>query len=233
VSDEFYVGYAAKAPEGVARTTRRAVTGLAAVAIGACALLIKAQQPFARATFEYQQPREFAGVVETDPYPALLVPRPNGAGAYSRYLLVAPGKHGPDVAAFRGREVALSGSLIYRGAQTMIELVPGSVKTRLDVTPTPQPAASPADQVKVTGEIVDSKCYLGVMNPGRTKIHRDCAARCLRGGIPAFLVTADTTYLLKGLEYTDFIGETVEVEGSLERAGENWILRARKITTLE
>jgi hypothetical protein len=27
----------------------------------------------------------------------------------------------------------------------------------------------------LTGEIVDSKCYLGVMNPGQGKVHRDCA----------------------------------------------------------
>jgi len=38
---------------------------------------------------------------------------------------------------------------------------------------------------------VDSKCNFGVMNPGRGKVHKDCAARCLSGGIPPAFVTAD------------------------------------------
>jgi hypothetical protein len=38
------------------------------------------------------------------------------------------------------------------------------------------------------GEIVDSKCHLGVMKPGEGPTHRDCAVRCLLGHItPMFL----------------------------------------------
>ena len=40
------------------------------------------------------------------------------------------------------------------------------------------------DTFTLIGEIVDSKRYLGVMNPGNGKVHRDCAVRCLSGGIP-------------------------------------------------
>ena len=45
-----------------------------------------------------------------------------------------------------------------------------------------------AERVMLRGEIVDSKCYLGVMNPGEGTVHRDCAARCLSGGLPPMLV---------------------------------------------
>jgi hypothetical protein len=38
------------------------------------------------------------------------------------------------------------------------------------------------------GEIVDSKCYLGVMNPGALIPHRACAIRCISGGIPPVLL---------------------------------------------
>ncbi len=38
--------------------------------------------------------------------------------------------------------------------------------------------------VTLTGEIVDTKCHLGVMNPGEGKVHRDCAVRCISGGAP-------------------------------------------------
>ena len=34
--------------------------------------------------------------------------------------------------------------------------------------------------VELTGEIADSKCWLGVMNPGEGTVHRDCARRCLK-----------------------------------------------------
>src|SRR5262249_8018095 len=37
---------------------------------------------------------------------------------------------------------------------------------------------------KIKGEIVDPKCYFGVMKPGEGKPHRDCAIRCILGGIP-------------------------------------------------
>jgi hypothetical protein len=88
-------------------------------------------------------------------------------------------------------------------------------------------------EVTLTGEIVDSKCYLGVMNPGRTKVHRDCAARCISGGIPPAFVTADGFYLLVGgdgrsvrHEVLDWVGETIEVTGTVQRSGETLILRA-------
>jgi hypothetical protein len=41
------------------------------------------------------------------------------------------------------------------------------------------------------GEIVDSKCHLGAMNPGAGPTHRLCAIRCLRGGLPPLLALPD------------------------------------------
>jgi hypothetical protein len=228
---EFYIGYAPRLPRRIARTVFRTVIGLSALMIAAALVLVFAQQPFARSTFEFQQYRDFTGVVELKPYPTLVVEHP-GAQDYSRYLLVAPGKHGADaeVRAFTGKQVALRGSLIYRDGHTMIELVPGSLKEQ-------HPAAGQASvtnlgAVTLTGEIVDSKCYLGVMNPGRTKVHRDCAARCISGGIPPALVTTDGFYLLVGgdgrplnEELIPWVAETIEVHGELESSGETLILR--------
>jgi len=37
------------------------------------------------------------------------------------------------------------------------------------------------------GEILDPKCYFGVMKPGEGKIHKSCAIRCISGGIPPIL----------------------------------------------
>ena len=40
---------------------------------------------------------------------------------------------------------------------------------------------------KIKGEIIDPKCYFGVMKPGEGKPHRDCAIRCILGGISPML----------------------------------------------
>jgi hypothetical protein len=227
-SNEFYIGYAPSPPQRTARTVVRAVIGLNAVAIAAALVLVFAQHPFARPTFEFQQYREFTGVVELKPYPTLAIEHP-GAKEYSQYLLVAPGKHGADteVRAFAGKTVVLRGSLIYRDSHTMVELVPGSVKEQRGAA-TEVPVTNLGD-VTVTGGIVDSKCYLGVMNPGRTKVHRDCAARCISGGIPPALVTADGFYLLVGgdgrplnREVLGWVGETIDVSGNCSARERLW-----------
>jgi hypothetical protein len=231
-NEEFYIGYAPRPPRRIARTIFRAVVGLSALAATVALTLLFAQHPFARSTFEFQEYREFTGELELKPYPALLVGRPGGK-EYSRYLLVAPGKHGADaeVSMFAGKAVRLRGSLIYRDGHTIVELVPGSVRVVKDSRAAVSVATLGA--VTLTGEVVDSKCYLGVMNPGRTKVHRDCAARCISGGIPPAFVTADGFYLLVGgdgrplqHEVLDWVGETIEVTGAVQRSGETLILRA-------
>lgn len=46
-------------------------------------------------------------------------------------------------------------------------------------------------ETTLKGEIVDSKCYLGVMNPGNLKAHRACAINCIQGGVPPVLLVRD------------------------------------------
>ena len=107
-------------------------------------------------------------------------------------------------------------------------------------------AATPADaQVgsayirvhTVVGEIVDTKCYLGAMKPGRGKPHRDCASLCIRGGIPAALLVRTENgerrlvHLVNlagqplGQELLEWVGQPVEVTGQLRRHDDRLILR--------
>jgi hypothetical protein len=92
--------------------------------------------------------------------------------------------------------------------------------------------------ITVRGELVDSKCYLGVMNPGHGKVHRDCAARCIGGGIPLALVPENV-----GKEHSIFyvmakdrqsqqqlrsqVGEVITMSGQEVRVGEQLFLLAR------
>lgn len=192
---EFYVGYLPQAPSGIARRVRRTVSFLLLVAVCVAAGFAVVQRTFAPSAFEYGKEIAFAGTLESKPYPALLVRRPGVAAGrpdYSRYLLVAEGKHGADsqVEELSGRRVRLDGSLIYQDSQTMIELVRGSISPLAAEAP-PAEQTEDLGTVELTGEIVDSKCNFGVMNPGEGKVHKDCAVRCLSGGIPSAFVTKD------------------------------------------
>lgn len=237
--NDFYIGYLPKPPVGLARFLRRVIAALGVLAISIALVLVMKQMPFANSVFEYGKVRGFEGTIATEPYPALLVERPGMAGPqskYSRYLLVAPGKHGADdlVAGFDGKKVRLQGQLIYRESGTMVEITPGSI-TLLDTVPVAQDSTRDLGAVTVTGEIVDSKCYLGVMNPGQGKVHRDCAARCLSGGVPPIFVASNGVdqFLLVDPEghvlghdaLREFVAEPITIHGELFERGESrWLM---------
>jgi len=236
---DFYVGYLPKAPQTLASFVRRIVAGLGLLAVSVALVLVLGQMPFANSAFEFGKLRTFEGAIETRPYPALLVARPGETEQeqkYSRYLLVAPGKHGADnlVAGLDGKQVSLQGQLIYREGGTMVEIAPGSIKL-LDAGPAAQAALRDLGPVTVTGEIVDSKCYLGVMNPGQGKVHRDCAARCLSGGIPPIFVTANEgeQFLLIGPDRNalgrdalrEFVAEPLTIRGEMLQRGDSRLLK--------
>lgn len=207
-----------------------AVIGLGAVS---AVLLVIAQAPFAPSRFEYGQYRDYEGRIEEWPCPTLL-------SGDTRFLLVAQGKHGAAdlVRGQQGRAVRLKGALIQRGSDAMLELLPGTLEVRPGKPP--QEPQSPIDLGRFTlaGEIVDSKCFLGVMNPGSGKVHRDCAVRCISGGVPpAFLVrdsSGEARVLLltgaggrpMGREVLDFVAEPVSVRGRLLRQGARLIFEA-------
>lgn len=230
--NEFYVGYLPKAPSGVAQRIRRVIVALflagAVVAIGFASI----QKTFAPAVFEFGKIRTFEGVIELNPFPSLLMSASQSQGSGpSRYLLVAAGKHGADeqIAAYAEKTVRLRGTLIHRENQMMIELVRGSILTLAEAHQ-PESARKDLGVFELTGEIVDSKCYLGVMNPGSAKVHRDCAVRCLSGGIPPMFATNDfrgapAILLLTGRNHKslpkdvilDLVARPVRVQGTVSQ----------------
>jgi hypothetical protein len=191
--NEFYVGYLTKAPAGISRRIRAVVMALMAIGIVGAITFASVQRTFAPVMFEYGKQRSFEGIIERKPFPTLLVKRPGSPDSgSSHYLLVGEGKHGADeeVSEFDGKSVRLKGTLIYRRKQTMIEVVRGSILVAGPAEALPATAKT-LGIFELSGEIVDGKCYLGVMNPGSGKVHRDCAARCLSGGVPTLFAAND------------------------------------------
>jgi hypothetical protein len=173
VNDEFYIGWEANAAPGIGRAARNVVIVLFLLTVLSAAVFAVSQRMIGQSVFEWGTSKTFSGVLQTQPYPHLLVPRPgNAAGLpqFSTYYLVAPWKFGLSreaIAALSGKAVTLKGTLIYRGNQTMVETKPEWIRAdEKGATISLQQSVSLGKQTLV-GEIVDSKCFLGVMNPGQ------------------------------------------------------------------
>jgi len=196
---------------------------LAAVALALT--LTTAQGPFDSSSFSFQQYRDYAGTVFTRPTPTLTT-------AEGKFLLTRPGKFDAQVSAWSGRAVSLRGALIQSGGNRMLEIEPASVR-EASAALQMQPRAEHIATMELAGEIADSKCHLGVMNPGRGKVHRDCAVRCISGGVPPALLVRDATgtlhtLLLTGIgrEILNYVAEPVRIRGELQRANGHLLLKA-------
>ena len=242
MSSEFYIGYLPSKGPVLARFTRSRLRAALLIALAVGGLLMASMSPFSSAVFEFGVERDFEGVLVEGAVPILSVERPGEsalAPSTSSYMLVAFGKHGAEsqVAQLTGHNVRLRGSLIYRDEQTMIELIEGSIE---DLGEAPTPLSNPMEEElgeqALTGEIVDSKCFLGVMKPGNLKPHRACAVRCISGGVPPVLLVRDEAgfasyYLLVSetgeavnAEVLDRIAEPLRIEGRVvRRAGMSFL----------
>jgi hypothetical protein len=89
---------------------------------------------------------------------------------------------------------------------------------------------SKAEDVVVTGEVIDTKCYIsGSMGNGRGENHRDCALMCAKAGVPLGILAdgTDIVYFaakLKGIAGANemlipFVADRVSVKGKLVQKG--------------
>lgn len=194
--DDFYIGYEPPMPRAIARFVRRATIATLVGGAALATLLATEHRALVGGTFAYGHEESVTGRLVARPYPHIVE-----SGARSATLIVAPGKHGADhiVAAFDGTHLQMTGTRIARDGRRMLEVRPGTIRAtaaRSQAADTTPKDASPrgsndrhdaAVAVELRGEIVDSKCYLGVMVPGEGHTHRACASLCLRGGIPPAL----------------------------------------------
>ena len=245
-NDEFFIGWQGEAPEKTGNYLRILAMAALAVTIGFAIAIPALQQTVDKDAVWESELKEFTGVLVKEPAPILV----GDEGAV--WFLVNPFKFGfeKEIAEkLHLKRVALKGTLITNDGQVMIEVVPDSVEERGEPAATGNPLGPGTDlgEVALRGEIVDSKCYLGVMNPGNLKPHRACAINCISGGIPPVLLVRDevgnASYFL--LVDTDgeavnervlhLVAEPVEVTGRLKQAGSLNVLYAdpEKITVLD
>lgn len=186
MKDEFYIGYRDECPAGLASRLRRWTTGMGFGFVLLAAVAAVFQKPAEPGVFEFGVRRTVVGILGDGPLPILRTV--SEQGGVQSFLLVGTGKSGPppNILAWHGQWVRIQGSLIRKGNVAMLEVA------SVDRAETPVKAAGLVHQprievvgpVELTGELVDTKCHLGVMRPGEGKVHRGCAVRCLSGGVP-------------------------------------------------
>ena len=241
--DEFFIGYEPPMLPRLAQFVVTVVIVLAGAVAAWAVTLASGHVPLEGGMFEFGHPRLFSGTIVELPYPALQTDGVDQSEP-ARLILVAPGKHGADelVRGLDGRHVTLTGTRIQRGTRVMVEIEPGSIvrgdASESRLTPAAIRGESFAEgPITLRGEIVDSKCFLGVMVPGAGKTHKDCASLCLRGGVPPALYVQDRSgqsvvLLLTGpsdepigTQAVGLAGEAVDVTGAIERQGGWLVLR--------
>jgi hypothetical protein len=180
----FFVGWAGL-PRGLYGFIAAVVAGLIGLGAVFAVLILVALPP--RVTGEWSG-GDFTGILVTKPYPLVRVPGSGNAPPRS-ILLVDAWKFGLSLGPefHESQSVHVQGYALQRGDVTVLQASappqPASAMASL-------PALHDAGAATLTGEIVDSKCWSGAMNPGNGKAHRGCGSLCLLGGIPALFITA-------------------------------------------
>lgn len=233
----FYVGYLAL-PAALKGPVRLIALALLLVGVGTAAWIASGARDAGDGYWGYGIEETLTGQVSLNPYPTLHLAGETPATV----LLVVEGKLGADafVAPFDGQMVEITGYDVHRGPWRMLELrtandVKAVAGTGLTVA---EGLPQPLGHVTLKGEIIDSKCFLGVMKPGEGPVHRACATLCILGGIPPMFALRDAegnraAYLLTDTAgnavnhvVPPYVADPVEISGEIERRGDILVLKA-------
>ncbi len=171
-----------------------------------------------------------------------------GNASYISIPLVGYGKHGANgiireiesghKTSLDHKQVILKGTLLYTDGRTIMQVSSNDIASVKIIPGSTVETATVQKDLgfrKVKGEIIDPKCYFGVMKPGEGKVHRDCAIRCILGGIPPMMHVwndkGESNYYLlvssTGIDINkavqDYVAEPVELEARLVQYGD-WTL---------
>lgn len=245
--DPFYVGYL-PLPAAIKRFIMPWLVGNFVLAIGIAAVIAQQHREPGDGTWDTSEPITVYGWIETYPYAILKTKE-------RTYILVEQGKLGAGdrIKSEQGQAgwAKVTGYLVERDGRHVLELDGSRDKPIVQVSKAPPQIGGIHDDVfdplapavdlgahTLRGEIVDPKCYLGVMQPGDGKTHKVCATLCIKGGIPPMLLVRDrkgkaAAYLLTDSEgkafpdsHHEYIADPIEITGQVLRDGDLLILRA-------
>lgn len=258
MNDEFYIGWQDKAPKSYGQWAKYVVWTLVFLIPLIAGILVLNQRGFIPSKYEIARLRTLEGILITDPIPCLKIPLGKdlqGLPHFQRILLIGMGKKSATPAlealaqkigkSLMGKGIRLKGKLIYYDGVVAFELGPEKELFQ-GFSELKDVALRPVQLGKATlrGEILDPKCYLGVMRPGEGKPHRSCAIRCLAGGIPAFFKAktsnGDQQYCFvldqDGQPINDklapYVADEVQICGVLEQWDNWYVVKAEEYKQL-
>ncbi len=241
-ADEVFIGWD-KAPVRDRRFLLLSLPLLGLGAAGAARALAQATNDPGAGLWDTGHVTRVTGALRAAPYPMLYVEDAASPYGVRTILLVALGKctSALKLATAEDQVVTASGVLIERGARRMLE-VPLALDKWLEASsatvklPPLQPES--LGRAKLSGQIMDTKCFFGVMRPSLGKTHKACASLCIRGGIPpsfwarrkdgkeSILLMTDAAGKAHGEAILPFVGEPVAAEGEIVRVGDLLQFRA-------
>ncbi len=250
-NSDFYIGWQAQAPASITHHIKRVLGLLFAIMIVIGLLLARNQKKFSTANFEFGSLTQVTGFYFNKPVPSIKVEHGTdrfGNKTYVTIPLVGFGKFGAEGVmdvlqkeqgtSLNQKELTLRGTLLYNDGKLLMQ-IDANDQPLITVGKMADIASIPVQKeigtVKFRGEIVDPKCFFGVMKPGEGKVHKDCAIRCIRGGIPPVLRVQNEKgeanyYLLVGPHgekmneaVKDLVAEPVEIEARAVQQGD-WII---------
>jgi hypothetical protein len=237
-TDPFFIGWEGKPAAVPVRhsKSRSLVFLIAAIALGGVAATLQSNF-VGKGSWNLAEEKKWSGIFLATPHPTLVT----DSGVHYVVLETKHSLPASDAAPLHLKHVEISGTLIEDADQptSMIAVTElGSINTLGDAGPNPLDTAIIVGPATLRGEIADSKCALGAMNPGVFKPHRACAIACLSGGIPPLFIVRHgpdlpaTHYLLVGDGGTsiheavlEHAALPVEISGNVFQLGDWRILK--------
>jgi hypothetical protein len=250
-NDEFYIGWMNNAPRSFSSTIKKYLLVLLPIIIVLGVLLALSQKKFGTGNFEFGTLTEVKGIYSNTPVPNLKVINGKDIWGNENYVtvpLIGYGKFGADgiiadlekekQTTLQNKEVTLEGTLLYNDGKLLMQIDEND-KPLLNVAENKNAEIKPNTKdlgtIDVKGEIVDPKCFFGVMKPGEGKPHKDCAIRCILGGMPPVLKVEDeggkeNYYLVVGADgekmneaVKDYVASPVELHAKAVQY-DDWIV---------
>ena len=237
--NDFFIGWAPDMPKSDRRVFLGA--GLALMAGTAASAFAIAQKQAAPGpgTWDQGAVRTFTGIATAEPYAMLRTTDIDGTPKTA--LLSCLGKCGVSarIGSHAGKPVTIRGSLIQRGPHAMIAVVDDIDWIGPATSPVAPDLAFPSlashGEVSLKGTILDTKCWFGAMRPSEGKVHKACAALCIRSGLPPAFFVKDrkgTKRLMimtdrgeaHGLDLLPFVADPVSITAELRQWGDLLIL---------
>lgn len=216
--DDFYVGYLDEVATDTKKLLKRFVVLAITLLLAIATVFALTQNKDKNSAFDFDTSTSITGIYHEMPYPMLKVR--TSENSFKNILLLGFGKSSANpflskirqkVPQLSGKALRIEGNLIYYNGKTLLQITDGEkITLAQDTEPFLMPQAKKmVNAMELEGEIVDPKCYFGVMKPGKGKTHRSCAALCIAGGIPPVLATTDKNNISEYYLITDTEGNTI------------------------